>query len=110
MTAARRAAIDRSRRTETRQRHHEAAADEAPRLFLPPPAGDEGLCRDALEQALRELPEEQRQAVIMHVWSGLTFPQIAEALEISVNTAASRCRYGLTRMRRSLQPLYNELQ
>ncbi len=38
----------------------------------------------------------------MKIWGGLSFPQIAEALRISSNTAASRYRYALARLREQL--------
>ena len=38
----------------------------------------------------------------MKVWGGLTFPQIADALGVPANTAASRYRYALARLRQQL--------
>jgi RNA polymerase sigma-70 factor (ECF subfamily) len=58
--------------------------------------------RVAIQRGLRELPDQQRQVVVMKIWGGLTFAQIAEALDISPNTAASRYRYGLERLRETL--------
>jgi len=40
--------------------------------------------------------------LVMKIWGGLTFPQIAAALESSVNTVASRYRYALARLREQL--------
>src|SRR5215472_15566719 len=45
-----------------------------------------------LQSALREIPGEQREVVVMHVWGQLTFDEIAAALDISPKTAASRYR------------------
>jgi RNA polymerase sigma-70 factor, ECF subfamily len=56
----------------------------------------------ALEQAIAELPDEQRDAVVMRVWSEMTFEEVAEATGVSVNTAASRYRYGLAKLRERL--------
>ena len=44
----------------------------------------------------------------MKIWGGLTFPQIAAALELPVNTAASRYRYALAKLREALaeEPSY----
>ena len=58
--------------------------------------------RLAIERGLRELPDQQRQVVVMKIWGGLTFAQIATALEISPNTAASRYRYALEHLRQEL--------
>ncbi|HEY2147222.1 MAG TPA: sigma-70 family RNA polymerase sigma factor [Pirellulales bacterium] len=58
--------------------------------------------RDTIETALRRLPAEQREVLAMKIWGGLSFPQIAEALQISANTAASRYRYALAKLREQL--------
>ena len=58
----------------------------------------------ALQAALLELPEEQRAAVMMRVWSGMTFEEIAEASGVSLNTVASRYRYALGKLRERLRP------
>ena len=58
----------------------------------------------ALQSALTELPVEQREIVVMRIWGGLTLEEAAAALEISPNTAASRYRYALEKLRQRLQP------
>ena len=55
-----------------------------------------------LRRALGELIPDQRQVVILHIWGGLTFSQTAEVLGISANTAASRYRYGIGKLRESM--------
>ena len=55
-----------------------------------------------LRRALWELPEDQREVTILHTWGELTFAQIAEVLNISANTAASRYRYALAKLREAL--------
>lgn len=55
-----------------------------------------------LRRALWELPEDQREVTILHIWGELTFAQIAEVLNISANTAASRYRYALAKLREAL--------
>ncbi len=52
-----------------------------------------------LEDALRRLPPDQREVVSLKVDAALTFEAIGEALGISANTAASRYRYALEKMR-----------
>ena len=59
--------------------------------------------REAIEQTLGSLPDEQKEVVIMKIWGQLTFQGIGQALAISANTAASRYRYALTSLRKSLQ-------
>ena len=55
-----------------------------------------------LRRALFVLPDDQRKVVVLHVWAELTFSQIAEILEISTNTAASRYRYALAKLREAM--------
>ncbi len=56
----------------------------------------------SLQNALRELPEEQRETVFLRVWSGMTLKEIAEATETPLNTVASRYRYALEKLRQQL--------
>lgn len=55
-----------------------------------------------LHRALKQLSEEQRIVVIMKEYEGLKFKEIAEALDISENTAKSRMYYGLSALRKIL--------
>ena len=61
----------------------------------------------ALEGALKELPDEQREVVVMRIWSGMTLEEIAHAACESVNTIASRYRYALAKLRERLKPHEN---
>jgi RNA polymerase sigma-70 factor (ECF subfamily) len=58
--------------------------------------------RSMIEAAVRRLPDAQREVLVMKAWGGLSFPQIATALKISANTAASRYRYALAKLREEL--------
>jgi RNA polymerase sigma-70 factor (ECF subfamily) len=58
--------------------------------------------RQALEMALQHLPLKQREVLVMRIWGGLTFAQIAQAMTTSPNTVASRYRYALTNLRAAL--------
>ena len=60
-----------------------------------------------LRRALAALPDDQREIVVLHVWGELTFAQIADLLETSSNTAASRYRYALSKLRELLLPKEN---
>jgi RNA polymerase sigma-70 factor, ECF subfamily len=60
--------------------------------------------RMALQQALAKLPAEQREVVILKEMLNWSFREIAERLEISLNTAASRHRYALAKLRQELAP------
>ena len=71
----------------------------------PPGMADMGL---ALDTALRALPQEQREVIVLRVWGQMTFEEAAAALEIPANTAASRYRYALAKLREQLKPLGKE--
>ena len=58
----------------------------------------------ALQSSLAELPDEQREVVIMRIWSGLTLNEIATATGAPLNTVASRYRYALEKLRERLKP------
>ena len=104
------AAIDLMRRRSTRERTKENFCAEMISPFAPTSDPDETIFRDELVEALGELPEEQRAVVHLKLWGGLTFEEIAAALEIPPNTAASRYRYGLDKLRGLLRPLYEEMK
>ena len=103
------AAVDLMRRRGTRERTKEHFA-ETVSPFAPANDPDELFFRDELASALGELPEEQRAVAHLKLWGGLTFEQIAAALEIPPNTAASRYRYALDKLRDRLRPLYEEMK
>jgi RNA polymerase sigma-70 factor (ECF subfamily) len=86
------AAIDLMRRAATRNRRHEDAAADQPQLFEPSQDPEHVSFRKNLEDALRELPPDQRAVVHLKLWENLTFEAIAETLDIPLNTAASRFR------------------
>lgn len=52
-----------------------------------------------LNGALAELPYEQREVIVLHLQGGMTFREIAKEQGASINTALSRYRYGLDKLR-----------
>jgi RNA polymerase sigma-70 factor (ECF subfamily) len=52
----------------------------------------------ALQSALRTLPEEQREVIVLRVWGQMTLEEVAGVVGVSPNTAASRYRYGLAKL------------
>ena len=100
-------AIDAHRRRTSHESAIERAGSVA--LFAEAADPDEGAFRAALAEALAELPAEQRAVVHLKLWEQMTFAEIAEALEIPANTAASRYRYGIDKLQALLRPLYEEL-
>ena len=104
-TCVKHAAMDHSRSASRRQRREEQAAAwrsecDAPSLYE---TSEQDRERAAMiEQQLASLPAEQHEVLVMKLWGGLTFQQIASALGAPANTVASRYRYGLEALRRSL--------
>ena len=50
-----------------------------------------------------ELPEEQREVVMLRYFSGLSFQEIADQTEVSINTALGRMRYALINLRKMIR-------
>ena len=94
-------ALDAIRRDSRRARREaEVSADESESVQPAfHPADD---AQAALIAAVDQLPVAQREVLAMKIWSELTFAEIAAALEISQNTAASRYRYALAALKKSL--------
>ncbi len=102
LVSVRRAALDRIRGDDRRgQRETAHAADQSVDWF-DPGVGSDDERRRRLESAVVELPAEQREVLVLKVWGELTFAEIADQLALSPNTVASRYRYALTGLRRSL--------
>jgi len=59
-----------------------------------------------LQEALRQLPATQRDVVTLKIWGGLTFAEIAAALDVPANTAASRYRYALEELRKLTKEVF----
>jgi RNA polymerase sigma-70 factor (ECF subfamily) len=82
----------------TRRRDIVVAVD-AQLLELVEGGADRPAERLAVEQALQQLPAEQREVVHLKVWEGMTFQEIGELTGESLNTAASRYRYAMEKLR-----------
>jgi RNA polymerase sigma factor (sigma-70 family) len=82
--------------------------------FLPSPdAGPEAiyvrtLLIDALEDAIGELPEEQRAVFIAHEIEGRSFKELSEEIGININTLLARKRYAVRHLRSRLNSIYDE--
>jgi RNA polymerase sigma factor (sigma-70 family) len=62
-----------------------------------------------LEEALDELPGEQREVFVAHEIDGYSYKEIAARSGVSVNTLLSRKHYAIVHLRRRLQAVYDEL-
>jgi len=56
-----------------------------------------------LARALGELPDEQREVIVLKIFQDFSFREIASVCEVSINTASSRYRYGIEKLRASLE-------
>lgn len=106
MQMAYRKVVDSSRRKAVRERFAEEARQDLQLFESSGPEQRE--FREAVEHALSALPHDQRAAIHLKLWEHMTYDQIATALDISPNTAASRCRYALDKLRTLLRPTYEE--
>jgi RNA polymerase sigma-70 factor (ECF subfamily) len=104
------AAIDLIRRRATRDKYADEFGRESEQVFQPASHPDDEGFRMALSDALSELPSDQRTVVHLRLWENLKFEEIADMLGISLNTVASRYRYGIDKLRQRLRPLYDEIK
>ena len=63
---------------------------------------------DELEDALDELPEEQREVFVAHEFEGRSFKEMSAETGVSVNTLLARKRYAVLHLRKRLQSIYDE--
>jgi len=82
-------------------------------LLPSPDAGPEALYArtvllEALEAAVDELPQEQRDVFVAHELEGRSFKEMAAETGVSVNTLLSRKRYAVRHLRERLQDVYDE--
>ncbi len=63
----------------------------------------------AIEEALDELPKEQREVFVMHELENKSFKEISASTGVTLNTLLSRKRYAIVHLRKRLSDLYNEL-
>jgi len=85
-----------------RERKRTVGLDEAVQLKSNANSPEQAVIFDEkcqrLDDAMSELPYEQRETVILHCCNGMKFKTIAKLQDIPVNTAKSRYRYGLNKL------------
>ncbi|NNC89683.1 MAG: sigma-70 family RNA polymerase sigma factor [Akkermansiaceae bacterium] len=106
-TQIRREAIDLGRRNDRRRKREERVVGDELGLKGSEDdwfegAGYDEERRQMMEGALQELPKKFSEVIVMKIWGGRTFAEIGEILDISMNTAASRYRYGIEALRKKL--------
>jgi RNA polymerase sigma-70 factor (ECF subfamily) len=89
-------------RAARRRRHHEAGAAAAGSTYFVATI-DDTLDANAAAGALAELPEDERQIVVMKIWGGRTFAEIGEILGFSDSTAQRRYAAALENLRERMR-------
>ena len=97
-----------------RRKKPERFDEDGEERLLSPDAGPEdayerGVLLDEIEDALDELPKEQRDVFIAHEIDGKSFKQIGAETGVNVNTLLSRKRYAVLFLRERLQEIYDDL-
>jgi RNA polymerase sigma factor (sigma-70 family) len=87
-------------RGEERRRRHEQAASELRSWFCRSMPGE--IDAAAATEQLAQLPIEEREAIVAHLWGGLPYEEIAQLQETSSSTAHRRYQSGLETLRRNL--------
>ena len=100
--------VDHARRAQAKERIFEKISAARVGEFAAAEDPDEALLRRELLAALEGLPDEQRVVVHARLWKMRTLDDIARELGVSINTAASRYRYGIDKMRTRLRSLYED--
>ncbi len=57
---------------------------------------------ESVRKLIEELPEEQREVIVLRMYGDLSFKEIADITSVSINTALGRMRYGLLNLRRMI--------
>ena len=70
---------------------------------------DNTILWNTIEEALDELPPDQRDVFVWHELDGKSFNEISELTGASVNTLLSRKRYAVLYLRKKLRKLYDEM-
>ncbi len=101
----RNAAIDQWRSRKSRQRYERERRSERPWFE---PRLDDLLDARTAEEALRRLPEEQREIIVLRLWGGLTLHEASETTGEAASTLSSRYQAGLTALRRVLESAHHD--
>jgi RNA polymerase sigma-70 factor (ECF subfamily) len=101
----RNAAISAARSDQRRRRHEALAGERGEPWLLPSP--ETALDAAAVTEALPTLPAEEREAITLHLWGGLTFSEIGEVMACSTSSAHRAYLAGLQRLRERILPCPN---
>jgi len=62
----------------------------------------EQICED-LRELIEELPEDQKEVLLMRMYKDMSFKEISECTDVSINTALGRMRYALINLRKLIE-------
>ena len=85
------------------------AQDEQRTDDRPAVAAERGEERAVVRDALRRLPEAQREALVLAYWGGMTADEIARRSGVPLGTAKSRIRLGLAKLRAEIEGVVGEV-
>ena len=101
--------LDHFRREKSNKQINEAEAgyDVIGTMRFSEPTTEDEMVHGEMEQAIRDLiellPAEQKEVVRLRYYSKLSFQEIAEHTDVSINTALGRMRYALINLRRMIK-------
>jgi RNA polymerase sigma-70 factor (ECF subfamily) len=84
-----------------------AALDDAVPVHGAPSAEDSAIASETaalVADAVRHLPEQQRAVVVLRIWHGLSYAEIAEVVDRTTATVRSHMHHGLLSLRKALEP------
>lgn len=99
--SVRNAAISQIRSRHRSERHAQQASEARPRWFEGRP--DDPIDAKTAQDALRSLPHEQREVIVLRIWCEMTLEEIAGIVEQPVSTLFSRYKAGLAAIRKRLE-------
>jgi RNA polymerase sigma factor (sigma-70 family) len=111
--------VDRFRKKREQPLHESGDPDDDDSsldMALPSPDGGpeaayaRSVLLNTLQQALDELPANQREVFVAHEFEGSSFKDMAARSGVPVNTLLARKRYAVLYLRSRLQPIYDELE
>jgi RNA polymerase sigma factor (sigma-70 family) len=99
--AVRNAAIDHARSSTRRRRREQRAAEMRREWFET--RSDAAIDGETAEQALRQLPAGHREVVVLRIWGGLGWAQVAQIMQLGMSTVHERYGSALRQLRRAME-------
>lgn len=98
-----RTTLHNQRRARARAAQLRLVEDEAQHEPTVSADGHNYFAKRQLARILDGLPEDQRRALVLHHVVGMSVPEVAEALEVPFDTAKSRIRLGMAKLRKGVE-------